>query len=413
MLCNKDRLLALMDKHDLAGVVAATPENVFYLSGHASWSQNGYRYGGSQVYVVCPRDPKQTPALLIPGGDVGYASLDNVWLQEKYIYGRPRHAHITDMTKLSAVEQRTVALAGSDSKGPTPEKALAQLIKDKGMDRGRVGVDHFGIPLTIYEKIRANLPQATLLPASLFFRYVRMIKTPGEIQRLRESAAINEQAINAMLRACKPGAKESDLAGIYKGEIAKAGGQVYWMHMAVTRGGNYPAIKDNILKKGDVFRVDMGCSVNGYHADVCKSGCVGAEPTAEHRKRFDAIQAGVLKSVDALKPGVRPQELYETMIAGVRANGLPNYSNFFLGHTIGLEAREFPFLIGPAEEVDDPFLPNTTNVPMEPGMTVNLEASNHEAGWGTVQVEYTCAVTEHGHEHLIQPDQKLFTLPLQ
>jgi hypothetical protein len=200
---------------------------------------------------------------------------------------------------------------------------------------------------------------------------------------------------------------------IYKGEIAKAGGQVYWMHMAVTRGGNYPAIKDNVLRTGDIFRVDMGCSVNGYHADVCKSGCIGAEPTAEHRKRYDAIQAGVLKSVEALKPGIRPQELYETMIAGVRANGLPNYSNFFLGHTIGLEAREFPFLIGPAEEVDDPFLPNTTNVPMEPGMTVNLEASNHEAGWGTVQVEYTCAVTETGHEHLVTPDQRLMALPLQ
>ena len=63
-----------MDKHDLAGVVAATPENIYYLSGHASWSQNGYRYGGSQVYVVYPRDPAHKPALLIPGGDVGYAS---------------------------------------------------------------------------------------------------------------------------------------------------------------------------------------------------------------------------------------------------------------------------------------------------------------------------------------------------
>jgi Xaa-Pro aminopeptidase len=87
MLYNKDRLLALMDKHDLAGVVAATPENVYYLSGHASWSQNGYRYGGSQVYVVFPRDPGQSPALLIPGGDVGYAALDDVWLKEIYTYG--------------------------------------------------------------------------------------------------------------------------------------------------------------------------------------------------------------------------------------------------------------------------------------------------------------------------------------
>jgi Xaa-Pro aminopeptidase len=413
MLYNRDRLLALMDKHDLAGVIAATPENIFYLSGHASWSQNGYRYGGSQVYVVYPRDSRQSPALLIPGGDVGYASLDDVWLKEAYIYGRPRKHHIEDMAKLSPVERRTVELAGSDTKGPTAEKALAQMIKDKGMDRGRIGMDHFAIPITIWDKIKVNLPQATLLPASMFFRHVRMIKTPEEIQRLSASAAINEQAINTMLRACKPGVKENELASIYKGEIAKAGGQVYWMHMAVTRGGNFPAIKGNVLRKGDIFRVDMGCSINGYHADVCKSGCVGSEPTAEHRKRYDAIQAGVLKSVEALKPGVRPQELYETMIAGVRANGLPNYSNFFLGHTIGLEAREFPFLLGPAEEMDDPFLPNTSNVPMEPGMTVNLEASNHEAGWGTVQVEYTCAVTNNGHEHLIKPDQKLFTLPLQ
>ncbi len=167
MLYNKDRLIALMDKFDLAGVVAATPENVYYLSGHASWSQNGYRYGGSQVYVVYPRDPKQKPALLIPGGDVGYASLDAVWVEEKYIYGRPRNPHIADMSKLSAVEQRTVKLAASDSKGLTPEKALAQLIEEKGMANGRIGMDHFAIPITIYERIRAGLPRATLLPASM------------------------------------------------------------------------------------------------------------------------------------------------------------------------------------------------------------------------------------------------------
>jgi Xaa-Pro aminopeptidase len=413
MLCNRERLLALMDRFDLTGVVAATAENIYYLSGHASWSQNGYRYGGSQVYVVFPRDSAQSPALLIPGGDAAYAGLDEVWLKEACIYGRPRKPVVPDPNKLRAEEKRTLALTESEPKGPTPEKALAQLLKEKRMDRGRIGMDHFGIPLTIYEKIKSNLPQATLLPASMFFRYVRMIKTTDEIRRLRESAALNERAINAMLRAAKPGIKESELAGIYKGEVARAGGQVYWMHMNVSRGGNSPVIKDNVLQKGDIFRVDMGCSINGYHADVCKSGSVGAEPTDEHRKRYNAIQTGVLKSVEKLRPGALPQDLFETMVAGVRAAGIPDYANFFLGHTIGLEAREFPFILGPAEEVDDPFLPNTTNVPMEPGMTVNMEASSQVMGWGSVQVEYTLAVTESGHEHLITPAQKLFTLPLQ
>src|SRR6266498_3070995 len=190
MLFNKERLLNLMDRHDLAGVVAATAENIFYLSGHASWSQNGYRYGGSQVYVVYPRDPAQSPALLIPSGDAAYATLDEGWLKEAYIYGSPRKPIVPDPSKLGKEEIRTLEITESAPKGATPEKALAQLIKDKGMDRGRIGMDHFGIPLTIYQKIGSYLPDAKLLPASMFFRYVRMIKTPEEIQRLRESAAL-------------------------------------------------------------------------------------------------------------------------------------------------------------------------------------------------------------------------------
>ena len=75
--------------------------------------------------------------------------------------------------------------------------------------------------------------------------------------------------------------------------------------------------------------------------------------------------------------------------------------------------RSQPIYSRSAEKVGDPVLPNTTNVPMETGMTVNLEASSQVMGWGSVQVEYTCAVTESGHEHLIKPDQQLFTLPLQ
>ena len=204
MLYNKERLLALMDKFDLAGVVAATPENIYYLSGHASWSQSGYRYGGSQVYVVFPRDPAQSPALLIPSGDAAYAGLDEVWLKEVYIYGRPRKAIVPDPYRLGKAEKRTLEINESEPKGAAPEKALAQLIKDKDLDQGRIGIDHFAIPITIYEKIRASLPQATLLPASMLFRRVRMLKTPAEIQRLRESAALNERAINAMLRECRP-----------------------------------------------------------------------------------------------------------------------------------------------------------------------------------------------------------------
>ena len=44
---------------------------------------------------------------------------------------------------------------------------------------------------------------------------------------------------------------------------------------------------------------------------------------------------------------------------------------------------------------------------------MEFAAVNHEAGWSTVRVEYTLAVTQTGHEHLIHPDQRLMTLPLE
>lgn len=174
-----------------------------------------------------------------------------------------------------------------------------------------------------------------------------------------------------------------------------------------------PPLKDRILRKGDVVRMDMGCSLRGYNADTCRSGRVGEDPDDTHRKRYHAVQQGVLRAVEAVRPGTQPTSLFEAMVEGVRAAGIPNYTNFFAGHTIGLEAREFPFIFGPAEKVDDPFLPETSDIPLEAGMTLNLEASYHEFGWGTVHVEYTLAVTEKGSEYLSDPEQQtLHSLPL-
>ena len=413
MLYNKERLCSLMDRFGLDAVVATTPENILYLSGFTSWSQGAYKYGNSQSFVVYPRDSSKSLALLTGGGEAGYASLEEVWAKEVYIFGRARKPHVDDPSRLCPEEKRVVSIQGATPVGHTPEEALAQLVKQKGLGRAQIGVDQLGMTMKSYEMLRSFLPEAKLQPASNFMRYVRMIKMPEEIQRLKESAAMNDRALTALLQNARPGITEGELIGIYRSEVGKAGGQVYWNHFSASRGGNMPPLNDRILGKGDVVRMDMGCSLRGYNADTCRSGRVGEDPEETHKKRYQAVQEGVLRAVEAVKPGAHPSKLFETMVEGVRAAGIPNYSNFFVGHTIGLEAREFPFIFGPAEKVDDPYLPDTTDVPLEPGMTLNLEASYHEFGWGTVHVEYTLAVTETASEYLSAPQQqKLHSLPL-
>lgn len=413
MLYNRERLHSLMDRFDLEAIVAATPENIFYLSGFTSWSQGAYKYGNSQSFVVYPRAPDETPALLTGGGEAGYAALEEVWLPEVHMFGRARKPHIDDPSRLGPEEKRVLAIQGATPMGHGPEDALAQLIKEKGLERGQIGFDHLGMTMKTYETLRALLPEAKMHAASNLMRYVRMIKVPEEIQRLKESAAMNDRALTVLLKHAHPGISEGELIGIYRSEVSKAGGQVYWNHFSASRGGNMPPLKDRILRKGDVVRMDMGCSLCGYNADTCRSGRVGEDPDDTHRKRYHAVQQGVLRAVETVRPGTHPTSLFQAMVEGVRAAGIPNYTNFFAGHTIGLEAREFPFIFGPAEKVDDPFLPDTSDIPLEAGMTLNLEASYHEFGWGTVHVEYTLAVTEKGSEYLSDPEQQtLHSLPL-
>jgi len=413
MLYNRERLHALMDRFGLDAIVAATPENIFYLSGFTSWSQGAYKYGNSQSFVVYPRAPDKTPALLTGGGEAGYAALEEVWLSEVYMFGRARKPHVDDPSRLGPEEKRVLSIQGATPMGHGPEDALAQLIKAKGLGRAQIAFDHLGMTMKTYETVRSLLPDAKMYPASNFVRYVRMIKVPEEIQRLKESAAMNDRALTVLLQNARPGMSEGELIGIYRSEVSKAGGQVYWNHFSASRGGNMPPLKDRILRKGDVVRMDTGCSLRGYNADTCRSGRVGEDPDDTHRKRYHAVRQGVLRAVEAVRPGAHPTSLFEAMVEGVRTAGIPNYTNFFAGHTIGLEAREFPFIFGPAVKVDDPFLPETSDVPLEAGMTLNLEASYHEFGWGTVHVEYTLAVTEKASEYLSNPEQQtLHSLPL-
>ena len=412
MLTNKERLLALMDRYALDGVVAATPENVLYMSGFASWKQRNYRQGDSQVSLLFPRDQAQSPALLISSGDEAYASHQDIWVKEIYTYGKHEKAKPPAGVELTPEEKRFVSLLDVNPKGPRHEEALVQLIREKALGKARIGIDQSGLTEGTIETLTSLLPGASFLRASSFFLNVRMVKTSGEVERLRQTATLNQQAAAAILEHCQAGVSEGELAAAYGGKVARAGGQVSWLHLAASRGGNFPPLENRILKNGDIVRMDMGCRLQGYNADTCRSGCIGP-PTDKQRKLYDTLQAGVLKSVEAVKPGILPSQLFETMLRTIRAAGHPGFTRHFVGHTIGLEAREFPFALGPVTEVNDPFLPPTTDVPLEPGMTINLETSSHELGWGSVSVEYSLVVTEKGYEHFIPPVQVLYSLPLQ
>jgi len=79
----------------------------------------------------------------------------------------------------------------------------------------------------------------------------------------------------------------------------------------------------------------------------------------------------------------------------------------FVGHTIGIEAREFPFELGAPKRLSSPFLPETTDIPLEEKMVINVEIALVELGFGGIQIEHTLVLKSGGFEFIVPQEREL------
>jgi Xaa-Pro aminopeptidase len=228
----------------------------------------------------------------------------------------------------------------------------------------------------------------------------RSTKFPEEIDKIRHAAEITEKGMqNAFLHA-KEGVTELELSTIISAEIIAGGGIPRFV--VVTSGGR-SALADAYatkakLCKGDLLRLDVGCTVEGYWADTARTAVVG-EPSREQQQRYDALLKGELAQLEIARPGVTAGELFNVAVTGVRGGALPNYKRTHCGHGIGLSAHEFPTL-------------NVLNqdVKIAPGMVLCVETPYYEIGWGGMMVEDMIVVQERGIECLTRLPRELRSL---
>jgi Xaa-Pro dipeptidase len=225
----------------------------------------------------------------------------------------------------------------------------------------------------------------------------RSIKTPEEIGKIRQAAHITERGMERAIRHAAAGTTELELSALIASEI-RAGGGI--PRFVLVTAGQRAALADAYatrteLKKGDLVRFDIGCSLDGYWADTARTIVVGT-PTHEQQARYDALLAGELEQLAAAKPGIRASDLFDVAVDTVRKGALPEYQRTHCGHGIGLAAHEFPVLN-----------PANRDVIVEEGMVFCIETPYYEIGWGGMMVEDMIVVRRHGPELLTKLPREL------
>lgn len=288
---------------------------------------------------------------------------------------------------------------------------------------GRVGFELDVMPVNQYQTLRDLFGAAEIVDISMPIRMIRAIKSPFEIDLVRQAAKLSDQVAAAVPDLLKEGMTELELAGQIEAVARKKGHQgivrmrmwgaeLFYGHVMAgsaaampsylsspTGGiGANPAIAQGSsmrpIRRHEPILVDFVFAWNGYLSDHTRIFSLGDLPDdlLKAQEAMLAIQAAIKKEA---RPGAVTGDLYESALekaadAGYADHfmGVGDQRIRFIGHGVGLELDEFPFLA------------KGQRMKLAKNMLVALEPKVILPGKGVVGIENTHVVTESGLDQL-------------
>lgn len=323
--------------------------------------------------------------------------------------------------------QRAVA------ESPLPEvipisstKKIREILKARGIKNlCRLGMELDVLPANLYLLYLNLFEQVDIIDISPFIRSVRALKSPFEIEIISEAARRADQVASHVTQLLRPGVTEIELAGQVESFARKLGHQgvvrmrlwgneLFYGHLmsgasaavpsylasptggastspAVAQGPGYKPIGCN-----EPILVDYVFALNGYIADHTRIFSLGALPD-ELMKAHEAMRRIQAEIKNAAVTDVPAGTIYEMAVGLAAESGFADHFMGvesdsqrirFVGHGIGLELDEYPFLAKGQKMV------------LEKGMVIALEPKCIFPGKGVVGVENSFVVRENGLEQL-------------
>lgn len=308
--------------------------------------------------------------------------------------------------------------------GFSSPRQIPEILKQHGFSApARLGMELDVVPANLYFTYTRLFEKSEITDISMQIRMIRAVKSAYEIEKIRAAAAFSDQLAAAVPRFLREGIPEVELAGQIEAEARRLGHQgivrmrmwgaeLFYGHVMAgpaaavpsylaspTGGaGMNPAVAQGPsmrpVRRHEPVLVDLVFAAEGYNSDHARIFAVGDLPvdlSAAHNA-MRAIQEAVKK---AARPGVAAGDLYDLALDMAAEHGLADYFMGagdqriqFVGHGIGLELDEFPFLA------------KGQKMPLEAGMIIALEPKVIIPDKGVVGIENTHVVTENGLEQL-------------
>jgi ectoine hydrolase len=308
------RVREAMAQRAFGALVVCDPANLFYLTGYNAWS-----FYTPQCLLV-PAEGKLH--LFARAQDANGAPFTCNLLPEQ-IHGYPEElVHRPDVHPFDwiAAEARELVPAG-------------ELV-------GVEGDAHFFSPRG-YLALDNGLSENRLVDSAELVNWVRLIKSPYEVEQLRIAGAIAERAMRTALDGLRPGRRQCDVVA----EILAAQATGTPEH-----GGDYPALwpllptgaaagtphltwTDRPFRNGEATTIELAGTFGRYHAPLARTVMLG-DPPQRLTETAKIIAEAMHATLEAIRPGVTGHAVHQAFDRVILAHGLRKDSR--IGYSIGI-----------------------------------------------------------------------------
>ncbi len=301
--------------------------------------------------------------------------------------------------------------------------ALPEIFSSRDIEFGTVGIEMDVIPADMFLRLKKIFKNAAFVDVSFDIRWQRSIKSKTEIANIKEASRMLDCTMEDAKELVRAGKKELEVSAELEYRARKRGhqgrsrmrgfnGEMFMGHihsgprspypsgyLKPTAGiGPHPSYPDGAsferIDKNEPVIVDFLGNYHGYMSDETRLFCDG-KLDKEFEKAYYFCRDVMSFMEETAKPGVVALDIYQQCLdmaqkegyqdnfMGIKGNQTP-----FVGHGIGLELDEFPFIA------------KAQNYALKQGMVFAFEPKVSFANRGSVGIENTYLVTENGVESL-------------
>lgn len=146
----------------------------------------------------------------------------------------------------------------------------------------------------------------------------RLIKSPEEVDAMREAGRISALGHVAAMQACEPGMTEDQLASVVE-HCFRMQGSPAVAYQTIVGGGDNACIlhyidRSDRLHSGDLVLIDAGCEIQGYAGDITRTFPVNGSFTGAQAELYDLVLSAQAEAIQAMVVGKSIKLFHEAAI---------------------------------------------------------------------------------------------------